>query len=127
MEKSNVYTSLKNWPCYLKKAYEDESTTIYVDDFNGFSIFVYVQQGGKILIQADNGTIISNYVKNVCKSTVIKDSGDRVCKWCFGKDHVIFRLKESGEMYVSSNKIELVNLYCEPENLEKVEDFLNRC
>ena len=54
MEKSNVYTSLKNWPCYLKKAYEDESTTIYADDFNGFSIFVYMQQGGKILIQADN-------------------------------------------------------------------------
>ena len=70
MEKSNVYTSLKNWPCYLKKAYEDESTTIYADDFNGFSIFVYMQQGGKILIQADNGTIVSNYVKNVYKSTV---------------------------------------------------------
>lgn len=110
----------------MKKAYEDESTTIYADDFNGFSIFVYMQQGGKILIQADNGTIVSNYVKNVYKSTVTKDSGDKVCKWCFGKDHVIFRLKESGEMYVSSNKIELVNLYCESENLEKVEDFLNR-
>ncbi len=51
----------------------------------------------KILIQADNGTIVSNYVKNVYKSTVTKDSGDKVCKWCFGKDHVIFRLKESGE------------------------------
>lgn len=55
MEKSNVYTSLKNWPCYLKKAYEDESTTIYADDFNGFSIFVYMQQGGKILIHTYSG------------------------------------------------------------------------
>lgn len=130
MEKSNVYTSLKNWPCNLEKIHEDATRIVYVDDFNGSKIFIHAQRGGKIYIEApagiEKGNIINDYIKTVCKPSIFNDNGDKICKWRFGDDHVIFRLEESGSISVSSNKIKLVNLYCEPGNLKRVKDFLNR-
>ena len=89
-------------------------------------VFVLVQQERQIFIQAENGIIINDYIKTVCKPSIFNDNGDKVCKWYFGDDHFIFRLEESGSISVSSNKIELVNLYCEPGNLKRIKDFLNR-
>ena len=127
MQNKDTNTGLKNWPCYLEKIHEDETTTFYVDNFNGHKVFIHVQQGGYITIQADNGTIINEYIETIPHPVIHKlEDGDKVCRWYFGDDHVIFRLEESGSISVSSNKIELVNLYCEPGNLKRVKDFLNR-
>ena len=130
MKSQDTSTSLKNWPCYLEKIHEDATRIVYVDDFNGSKIFIHVQRGGKIYIEApagiEKGNIINDYIKTVCKPSIFNDNGDKICKWYFGDDHVIFRLEESGSISVSSNKIELVNLYCEPGNLKRVKDFLNR-
>ena len=126
MQNKDTHTDLKNWPCYLEKLHEDETTTFYANNFSGHRVFVHVQQGGQIFIQAENGIIINDYIKTVYKLSVFNDNGDKVCEWRFGKDHVVFRLEESGSISVSSNKIELVNLYCEPSNLKRVKDFLNR-
>ena len=130
MKLQDTLTSLKNWPCYLEKIHEDATRIVYVDDFNGSKIFIHVQQGGKIYIEEpaeiEKGNIINDYIKTVCKPSIFNDNGDKICKWRFGDDHVIFRLEESGSISVSSNKIELVNLYCEPGNLKRVKDFLNR-
>ena len=126
MKSQDTSTSLKNWPCYLEKIHEDATRIVYVDDFNGSKIFIHVQWDGYVTIQADNDTIINDYIETVCKPSIFNDNGDKICKWRFGDDHVIFRLEESGSISVSSNKIELVNLYCEPGNLKRVKDFLNR-
>ena len=130
MKLQDTLTSLKNWPCYLEKIHEDATRIVYVDDFNGSKIFIHAQRGGKIYIEApagiEKGNIINDYIKTVCKPSIFNDNGDKICKWRFGDDHVIFRLEESGSISVSSNKIELVNLYCEPGNLKRVKDFLNR-
>ena len=130
MESQDTHTGLKNWPCYLEKIHEDATRIVYVDDFNGSKIFIHAQRGGKIYIEApagiEKGNIINDYIKTVCKPSIFNDNGDKICKWRFGDDHVIFRLEESGSISVSSNKIELVNLYCEPGNLKRVKDFLNR-
>lgn len=130
MKSQDTSTSLKNWPCYLEKIHEDATRIVYVDDFNGSKIFIHAQRGGKIYIEApagiEKGNIINDYIKTVCKPSIFNDNGDKICKWRFGDDHVIFRLEESGSISVSSNKIELVNLYCEPGNLKRVKDFLNR-
>ena len=126
MESQDTHTGLKNWPCNLEKIYEDETTTFYADNFNGHRVFVLVQQERQIFIQAENGIIINDYIKTVCKPSIFNDNGDKVCKWYFGDDHFIFRLEESGSISVSSNKIELVNLYCEHGNLKRIKDFLNR-
>ena len=130
MKLQDTLTSLKNWPCNLEKIHEDATRIVYVDDFNGSKIFIHAQRGGKIYIEApagiEKGNIINDYIKTVCKPSIFNDNGDKICKWRFGDDHVIFRLEESGSISVSSNKIELVNLYCEPGNLKRVKDFLNR-
>ena len=130
MKSQDTRTSLKNWSCNLEKIREDATYIMYVDDFNGVKIFIHVQQGGKIYIEApagiEKGNIINDYIKTVCQPSVFNDSGDKVCRWYFSDDHVIFRLEESGYISVSSNKIELVNLYCEPDNVKLVKDFLNR-
>ena len=130
MKSQDTSTSLENWPCNLEKIHEDATRIVYVDDFNGSKIFIHVQRGGKIYIEApagiEKGNIINDYIKTVCKPSIFNDNGDKICKWRFGDDHVIFRLEESGSISVSSNKIELVNLYCEPSNLKRVKDFLNR-
>lgn len=127
MESQDTHTGLKNWPCYLEKIHEDAARIMYVDDFNGFKVFIHVQRDGYITIQADNGTIINEYIETIPHPVIHKlEDGDKVCRWYFGDDHVIFRLEESGSISVSSNKIELVNLYCEPGNLKRVKDFLNR-
>ncbi|WP_270594240.1 MULTISPECIES: hypothetical protein [Butyricimonas] len=124
---NNVYKSLKSWPYHLTRVCKNGSTTIYADDFNGFRVFVHVQRDGYITIQADNDTIINEYIETIPHPVIHKlEDGDKVCRWYFGDDHVIFRLEESGSISVSSNKIELVNLYCEPGNLKRVKDFLNR-
>ena len=117
MKSQDTSTSLESWPCNLEKIHEDATRIVYVDDFNGSKIFIHVQRGGKIYIEAPAG---------IEKGNIINDNGDKICKWRFGDDHVIFRLEESGSISVSSNKIELVNLYCEPGNLKRVKDFLNR-
>ena len=110
-----------------RKIHEDAARIMYVDDFNGFKVFIHVQRDGYITIQADNGTIINEYIETILHPVIHKlEDGDKVCRWYFGDDHVIFRLEESGSISVSSNKIELVNLYCEPDNLKRVKDFLNR-
>ena len=130
MKSQDTSTSLENWPCNLEKIHEDATRIVYVDDFNGSKIFIHAQRGGKIYIEApagiEKGNIINDYIKTVCKPSIFNDNGDKICKWRFGNDHVIFRLEESGSISVSSNKIELVNLYCEPGNLKRVKDFLNR-
>lgn len=130
MKSCDTITTLKNWPCNLEKTHEDATRIVYVDHFNGSKIFIHVQQGGKIYIEApagiEKGNIINDYIKTVCKPSIFNNNGDKVCRWRFGDDHVIFRLEESGSISVSSNKIELVNLYCEPGNLKRVKDFLNR-
>ena len=130
MKSPDTSTSLENWPCNLEKIHEDATRIVYVDDFNGSKIFIHAQRGGKIYIEApagiEKGNIINDYIKTVCKPSIFNDNGDKICKWRFGNDHVIFRLEESGSISVSSNKIELVNLYCEPGNLKRVKDFLNR-
>lgn len=130
MKSQDTSTSLKNWPCYLEKIHEDATHIVYVDNFNGSEIFIHVQQGGKIYIEApaeiEKGNIINDYIKNRLKPSIFNDNGDKICKWRFGDDHVIFRLEESGSISVSSNKIELVNLYCEPGNLKRVKDLLNK-
>ena len=130
MKSQDTSTSLENWPCKLEKIHEDATRIVYVDDFNGSKIFIHVQRGGKIYIEApagiEKGNIINDYIKTVCKPSIFNENGDKICKWRFGDDHVIFRLEESGSISVSSNKIELVNLYCEPGNLKRVKDFLNR-
>ena len=130
MKSQDTSTSLENWPCNLEKIHEDATRIVYVDDFNGSKIFIHAQRGGKIYIEApagiEKGNIINDYIKTVCKPSIFNDNGDKICKWRFGDDHVIFRLEESGSISVSSNKIELVNLYCEPGNLKRVKDFLNK-
>ena len=130
MKSQDTSTSLESWPCNLEKIHEDATRIVYVDDFNGSKIFIHAQRGGKIYIEApagiEKGNIINDYIKTVCKPSIFNDNGDKICKWRFGDDHVIFRLEESGSISVSSNKIELVNLYCEPGNLKRVKDFLNR-
>ena len=130
MKSQDTSTSLENWPCNLEKIHEDATRIVYVDDFNGSKIFIHAQRGGKIYIEApagiEKGNIINDYIKTVCKPSIFNDNGDKICKWRFGDDHVIFRLEESESISVSSNKIELVNLYCEPGNLKRVKDFLNR-
>ena len=130
MKSQDTSTSLENWPCNLEKIHEDATRIVYVDDFNGSKIFIHAQRGGKIYIEApagiEKGNIINDYIKTVCKPSIFNDNGDKICKWRFGDDHVIFRLEESGSISVSSNKIELVNLYCEPGNLKRVKDVLNR-
>ena len=130
MKSQDTSTSLENWPCNLEKIHEDATRIVYVDDFNGSKIFIHAQRGGKIYIEApagiEKGNIINDYIKTVCKPSIFNDNGDKICKWRFGDDHVIFRLEESGSISVSSNKIELVNLYCEPGNLKRVKNFLNR-
>ena len=130
MKSQDTSTSLENWPCNLEKIHEDATRIVYVDDFNGSKIFIHAQRGGKIYIEApagiEKGNIINDYIKTVCKPSIFNDNGDKICKWRFGDDHVIFRLEESGGISVSSNKIELVNLYCEPGNLKRVKDFLSR-
>ena len=115
MKLQDTSTSLKNWPCNLEKIREDATRIVYVDDFNGSKIFIHVQRGGYVTIRADNDTIINDYIETIPHPVIHRlEDGDKVCRWCFGDDHVIFRLEESGSISVSSNKIELVNLYCEP-------------
>ena len=131
MKSQDTSTSLKNWPCYLEKIREDATRIVYVDDFNGSKIFIHAQRGGKIYIEApagiEKGNIINDYIETIPHPVIHQlEDGDKVCRWYFGDDHVIFRLEESGSISVSSNKIELVNLYCEPGNLKRVKDFLNR-
>ena len=81
MESQDTHTGLKNWPCNLEKIYEDETTTFYADNFNGHRVFVLVQQERQIFIQAENGIIINDYIKTVCKPSIFNDNGDKVCKW----------------------------------------------
>lgn len=130
MKSQDTYTNLKNWPCNLEKIHEDATNIMYVDNFNGDKIFIHVQQGGKIYIEVpaeiEKGNIINDYIKTVCKPSIFNNNGDKVCRWRFGNDCIIFRLEESGYMYVSECKIELVNLYCEPDNVKRVKNFLNR-
>lgn len=130
MQNKNTSIGLKNWPCNLEKIHEDATRIVYVDAFNGSKIFIHVQRGVKIYIEVpagiEKGNIINDYIKTVCKPSIFNNNGDKVCRWRFGDDQVIFRLGESGDMYVTSNKIELVNLYCEPDNVKRVKDFLNR-
>ena len=110
-----------------RKIHEDENHVVHVDDFNRSKIFIHVQRSGYIMIQADNDTIINDYIETIPHPVIHQlEDGDKVCGWYFGDDHVIFRLEESGSISVSSNKIELVNLYCEPGNLKRVKNFLNR-
>ena len=127
MESRDTSTGLKNWPCNLEKIHEDATRIVYVDDFNGSKIFIHVQRGGYVTIRAGNDTVINEYIETITRPVIHElEDGDKVCRWYFGDDHVIFRLEESGGISVSSNKIELVNLYCEPGNLKRVKDFLNR-
>ena len=127
MQNKNTSIGLKNWPCNLEKIQEDATRTVYVDDFNGRKIFIHVQRDGYVTIQADNDTIINDYIETIPHPVIHQlEDGDKVCRWYFGDDHVIFRLQESGSISVSSNKIELVNLYCEPGNVKRVKNFLNR-
>lgn len=75
MQNKDTHTDLKNWPCYLEKLHEDETTTFYADNFSGHRVFVHVQQGGQIFIQAENGIIINDYIKTVYKPSVFNDNG----------------------------------------------------
>lgn len=63
MQNKNTSTSLKNWPCDLEKTHEDATRIVYVDDFNGSKIFIHVQRDGYVTIQADNDTIINDYIE----------------------------------------------------------------
>lgn len=63
MQNKNTSIGLKNWPCNLEKIHEDATRTVYVDDFNGSKIFIHVQRDGYVTIQADNDTIINDYIE----------------------------------------------------------------
>lgn len=65
MKSQDTSTSLKNWPCYLEKIHEDATRIVYVDDFNGSKIFIHVQRDGYVTIQADNDTIINDYIETI--------------------------------------------------------------
>ena len=65
MQNKNTSIGLKNWPCNLEKIHEDATRTVYVDDFNGSKIFIHVQRDGYVTIQADNDTIINDYIETI--------------------------------------------------------------
>ena len=65
MKSQDTSTSLENWSCNLEKIPEDENHVVHVDDFNGSKIFIHVQRSGYIMIQADNDTIINDYIETI--------------------------------------------------------------
>lgn len=50
----------------------------------------------------------------------------KVCRYYFGKDYVYFHLYESGEITVTSNKVQLMNIYSEQDKLKLVIDTLDK-
>ena len=58
---------------------------------------------------------------------VLQKSNDvKICRYYFGNDHVYFHLYDSGEITITSNKVQLMNIYSERDKLQVVIDMLDR-